>query len=239
MDWYQSSQCPTTRVQKNNSCRKDNLLLQWLGRFPSRAKKIDVVSRYFDSYWDAANAVMHLNHHCSLNAMNCPQDSFPNNICLVQPCLLGLLLEQGGLILGLLEHPRGHQTFQAAKSSKTSLPHHVFKSQKPSFYAMQDKGATPLPKKNDFSVTKDLWSFYPGIKACECLPRAYFILTDKWKMYSRPISIVTTDWRVNKLMNTTLNLWCIVLHVLHAHRVLKNWDHHIIGNCTMAQGNLH
>ena len=94
-------------------------------------------------------------------------------------------------------------------------------------------------KKPDVSVTKDLWSFYPGIKACECLPRAYFILTDKWKMYSRPISIVTTDWRVNKLMNTTLNLWCIVLHVLHAHRVLKNWDHHIIGNCTMAQGNLH
>ena len=93
----------------------------------------------------------------SLNEMNCPQDSFPNNICLVQPCLLGLLLEQGGLILGLLEHPRGHQTFQAAKSSKTSLPHHVFKSQKPSFYAMQDKGATPAPKKKpDVSVTKDL-----------------------------------------------------------------------------------
>ena len=26
--------------------RKNNLLLQWLGRFPSRAKKIDVVSRW-------------------------------------------------------------------------------------------------------------------------------------------------------------------------------------------------
>ena len=51
--------CPTTCVQKNNFCRKDNLLLQWLGRFPSRAKKIDVVSRYFDIYWDAGNAVMH------------------------------------------------------------------------------------------------------------------------------------------------------------------------------------
>ena len=80
------------------------------------------------------------------------------------------------------------------------------------------------PKKPDFSVTKDLWNFYPGIKACECLPRAYFILTDKWKMYSRPISIVTTDWRVNKLMNTTSKI------------VYR--DQHIIGNCTMAQGNL-
>ena len=79
----------------------------------------------------------------SPNEMNCPQDSFPNNICLVQPCLLGLLLEQGGLILEDIK-----PSFQAAKSSKTSLPHHVFKSQKPSFYAMQDKGATPAPTKN-------------------------------------------------------------------------------------------
>ena len=171
--------------------------------------------------------------------MNCPQDSFPNTICLVQPGILGLLLEQWGLIPGLHEHPRGHQTFQAAKSSKTSLPHHVFKSQKPSFYAMQDKGATPRPRKTDFSVTKDLWSFYPGIKACECLPRAYFILTDKWKMYSRPISIVTTDWRVNKLMNTTSNLWFSMYYMQTMASKIVYWDNHIIGNCTMAQGNLH
>ena len=131
-------------------------------------------------------------------------------------------------------------SFQAAKSSKTSLPHHVFKSQKPSFYAMQDKGATPAPKKKpDVSVTKDLWSFYPGIKACECLPRAYSILTDKWKMYSRPISIVTTDWRVNKLMNTTSNLWFTIYHMHTVSSKIVYWDHHIIGNCTMAQGNLH
>ena len=100
---------PHHSCSEKNYCRKDNLLLQWLGRFPSRAKKIDVVSRYFDSYCDAGNAVMRSQDY-SLNEMNCPQDSFPNNICLVQPCLLGLLLEQGGLILGLLEHPRGHQT---------------------------------------------------------------------------------------------------------------------------------
>ena len=47
---HSKPKCPITRVQKKNYCRKDNLLLQWLGRFPSRAKKIDVVSRYFDSY---------------------------------------------------------------------------------------------------------------------------------------------------------------------------------------------
>ena len=95
------------------------------------------------------------------------------------------------------------------------------------------------PKKPDFSVTKDLWSFYPGIKACECLPRAYFILTDKWKMYSRPISIVTTDWRVNKLMNTTSNLWFTIYYTHTVPSKIVNWDQHIIGNCTMAQGNLH
>ena len=95
------------------------------------------------------------------------------------------------------------------------------------------------PKKSDVSVTKDLWSFYPGIKACECLPRAYFILTDKWKMYSRPISIVTTDWRVNKLMNTTSNL-CFTIYYMHTvSSKIVYWYHHIIGNCSMAQGNLH
>ena len=56
---HSKPKCPITRVQKKNYCRKDNLLLQWLGRFPSRAKKIDVVSRYFFSYWDAGNAIMH------------------------------------------------------------------------------------------------------------------------------------------------------------------------------------
>ena len=171
--------------------------------------------------------------------MNCPQDPFSNNICLFQPGLLGLLLEQGGLIPGLLEHPRGHQTFQAAKSSKTSLPHHVFKSQKPSFYAMQDKGATPAPKKTRLFRYQGLVKFLPWNKSMRVPSPSLFYLDGQVKMYSRPISIVTTDWRVNKLMNTTLNLWCIVLHVLHAHRVLKNCDHHIIGNCTMAQGNLH
>ena len=27
----------------------------------------------------------------------CPQDSFPHNFCLFQPCLLGILPEQGGI----------------------------------------------------------------------------------------------------------------------------------------------
>ena len=82
------------------------------------------------------------------------------------------------------------------------------------------------PKKSDVSVTKDLWSFYPGIKACECLPRAYFILTDMWKIYSRPMFIVTTDWRVNKLMNTTSNLWFTIYYMHTVSSKIVYWDHH-------------
>ena len=39
--------------------RKNNLLLQWLGRFPSRAKKIDVISRFLSSnYENISNTTM-------------------------------------------------------------------------------------------------------------------------------------------------------------------------------------
>ena len=57
--------------------------------------------------------------------------------------------------------------------------------------------------------------------------------------HSRPISIVPTDWRVNKLMNTTSNLWFTIYYTHTVPSKIANWDQHIIGNCTMAQGNLH
>ena len=153
---HSKPKCPTTCVQKNNSCRKDNLLLQWLGRFPSRAKKIDVVSRYFDSYWDAGNAVMRSQDY-SLNEMNCPQDSFPNNICLVQPCLLGLLLEQGGLILGLLQQLNAPEDIKPSKRPSLQRPlfHIMYSSLRSQvFTRCRTKVQLQRPKKLTFPLPR-------------------------------------------------------------------------------------
>ena len=143
--------------------RKNNWLLQWLGRFPSRAKKIDVVSRYADkkktdkgSHLDCSQNgckckqasfpcfavtfynfgifllpnddlnVEEMNPHQFINNPICSQDSLPNHFCLLQPCLLGILPEQGSL-----EDPSPKLPSSANDLSLSSTQ--AIRSHKPSF----------------------------------------------------------------------------------------------------------
>ena len=117
-------------------CRKNNWILQWLGRFPSRAKKIDVVSRCWKIFSTKYSMVI------------CPQDSLPHNFCLFQPCLLGILPEQGGI--DAVSPPK-------RPSPKTSIQDHILplcnQVSEAKFSHKQDS-------KLKLSIRWDLWQNY-------------------------------------------------------------------------------
>ena len=76
--------------------------------------------------------VEEMNPHQFLNSPICSQDSLPNHFCLLQPCLLGILPEQGSL-----EDPSPKLPSSANDLSLSSTQ--AIRSRKPSALCLQDR----------------------------------------------------------------------------------------------------
>ena len=76
--------------------------------------------------------VEEMNPHQFINNPICSQDSLPNHFCLLQPCLLGILPEQGSL-----EDPSPKLPSSSNDLSLSST--HAIRSHKPSALCLQDR----------------------------------------------------------------------------------------------------